>query len=265
MPIATAGSTQLYYEVRGDGPPLLMIMGATGDAGHFSTVADELADEFTVVTYDRRGNSRSPRPPEWSTTTVEEQADDAAALLRTLELTPAAVFGTSNGAIYALGLLIRDPEVVSAAILQDPPMFGVLEQPEPVREALRGLIEEGMAAGGPPVALERFWRLAAGDENWETLDTDLRERMLGNAETYFDIELWPSVDYLPDAASLEAIETPTQLLRTTPTPPHIAAISNGLAQRLGVEVAELAATHTPYQDHPHELAGAIRSFLGRVG
>jgi pimeloyl-ACP methyl ester carboxylesterase len=242
-----------------------MIMGATGDAGHFSTVAEELADQFTVVTYDRRGNSRSPRPPEWSTTTVEEQADDAAALLRALELAPAAVFGTSNGAIYALGLLIRDPELVTAAVLQDPPMFRVLDQPDPVREALRGLIEEGMAAGGPPVALERFWRLAAGDENWETLDPDLRERMLGNAETYFDIELWASVDYLPEAATLAAIETPTQLLRTTPSPPHIAAIIDGLAQRLGAEVVEIAATHTPYQDRPHELAEAIRSFFGRAG
>ena len=261
MPIVSAGSAELYYEVRGDGPPLLMIMGATGDAGHFSTVADELAHQFTVVTYDRRGNSRSPRPPEWSTTTVEEQADDAAALLRALELAPAAVFGTSNGAIYALSLLIRDRKVVSAAILHDPPMFAALEQPEPVREALRGLIEEGMAAGGPPVVLERFWRFAAGDDNWEALDSDLRQRMLGNAETCFDIELWATVDYLPDAATLEGITTPTHLLGTTPTPPHIAEISNWLAQRLGAEITEIAATHTPYQDQPRELAQAIRSFL----
>jgi alpha-beta hydrolase superfamily lysophospholipase len=38
-------------------------MGATGDAGHFERLAKLLADGFTVVTYDRRGNGRSPRPP----------------------------------------------------------------------------------------------------------------------------------------------------------------------------------------------------------
>ena len=89
MPIVTVGPVDLYFEVRGSGPPVLFIMGATGDAGHFSTVAEQLADEFTALTYDRRGNSRSSRPPGWDTTTVEEQADDAAGLLRALELAPA--------------------------------------------------------------------------------------------------------------------------------------------------------------------------------
>ncbi len=89
MPMAPVGSVRLYYEVRGRGPPLLLIMGATGDAGHFATVADQLADGLTVLTYDRRGNSRSTRPAGWGTTTVEDQADDAAGLLRALEwLTP---------------------------------------------------------------------------------------------------------------------------------------------------------------------------------
>ena len=48
--------------VRGTGPPVLLIMGATGDGGHFDELADLLADEFTVVSYDRRGNGRSPVP-----------------------------------------------------------------------------------------------------------------------------------------------------------------------------------------------------------
>jgi pimeloyl-ACP methyl ester carboxylesterase len=61
-------------------------MGATGDAGHFERLAELLADEFTVITYDRRGNGRSPRPPGWDATSAEEQADDAAALLEALGL-----------------------------------------------------------------------------------------------------------------------------------------------------------------------------------
>ena len=62
MPRVTVNGTELYYEVRGAGPPVLLIMGATGDGGHFDALADLLADEFTVVSYDRRGNGRSPRP-----------------------------------------------------------------------------------------------------------------------------------------------------------------------------------------------------------
>jgi hypothetical protein len=49
----------------------------TGDAGHHAEVADLLASEFTVVTYNRRGNSRGPRPQGWTATSIDEQ--DAAA------------------------------------------------------------------------------------------------------------------------------------------------------------------------------------------
>jgi alpha/beta hydrolase family protein len=84
MPRLTVNGTELYYELRGSGPPVLLIMGGSGDGGHFDALADLLADEFTVVTYDRRGNGRSRVPVGWETTSAEEQADDAAALLTAL-------------------------------------------------------------------------------------------------------------------------------------------------------------------------------------
>jgi pimeloyl-ACP methyl ester carboxylesterase len=62
--IAAVAGAELYYEVRGRGPAVLLIAGATGDAGHFEQAADVLASEHTVITYDRRGNSREP--PGWS-------------------------------------------------------------------------------------------------------------------------------------------------------------------------------------------------------
>lgn len=50
---------RLYYETRGAGPLMLLIPGANGDANGFAPFADELAGDFTVVTYDRRGYTRS--------------------------------------------------------------------------------------------------------------------------------------------------------------------------------------------------------------
>jgi pimeloyl-ACP methyl ester carboxylesterase len=263
MPIVTVGPVQLYYEVRGGGPPVLFIMGATGDAGHFATVADQLADKFTVVTFDRRGNSRSSRPPGWRTTTVEEQADDAAGLMRALELPPAAVFGSSSGAICALSLLIRHPELVRGAILHEPPMLSVLERPDDVRAAVELLVEAGMAAGGRRAALERFWRFVAGDANWEGLEPGLRERMLGNAKTFLSVERTLE-SYRPDDATLAAIAMPVQVLLSEQSHPFIAEVDEWLASRLGVEVSLTPGTHTPYQDHPYELARTIRSFLTRT-
>src|SRR5918911_1990028 len=124
--VVRANGTALYCETRGSGPAVLFVSGATGDAGHFARVADLLADEFTVVTYDRRGNSRSPRPAGWAATSTEEHADDAAALLRALDLTPAAVYGNSGGAIIATCLLVRPPQVGRGAILHEPPLLSAL-------------------------------------------------------------------------------------------------------------------------------------------
>jgi pimeloyl-ACP methyl ester carboxylesterase len=241
----------------------MLIMGATGDAGHFATVADQLADEFTVLTYDRRGNSRSSRPPGWGATTVEEQADDAAGLLRALELPPAAVFGTSSGAICALSLLIRRPELVRAAILHEPPMLSVLEQADEVQAAIAQLVEADVAAGGTRAALERFWRFVAGGPNWEALEPGLRERMLGNAETFLNVERTLE-RYRPDDATLAEIAVPVQVLVSEESASFIAEIAGWLASHLGIEVSSTPGTHTPYHDHPHELAETIRSFLTSV-
>lgn len=59
---AVVNGTTLYYEKQGTGTAVLLIAGSTGDAGNFTRAADLLADEFAVVTYDRRGNSRSSSP-----------------------------------------------------------------------------------------------------------------------------------------------------------------------------------------------------------
>src|SRR3954471_10067934 len=142
MPRASVNGTELYYEIRGTGSPVLLIMGASGDGGHFDAIADLLSDEFGVVTYDRRGNGRSPAPAGWTTTSPEEQADDAAGLLAALVRSPAVVCGTSSGAAFALCLLARHPAAVRGAILHEPALFGVPRRPR------RGACP---AAGADPV------------------------------------------------------------------------------------------------------------------
>lgn len=210
MPTIRVNGTEIYHEVRGTGPPVLLVMGATGDAGHFETVADLLADEFTVLSYDRRGNGRSPAPHGWTGTSVEEQADDAAALLDALGLVPAAVFGTSSGAVFTLGLLVGHPQAVRGAILHEPALYTLSDDPAGMGNSIAALVSEGMAAGGPPVALERFWRFVAGDANWEKLDGGLRQRMIVSAETFL-AERAPIMSYLPDDEALIALALPLQV------------------------------------------------------
>ena len=81
--------TELYYEIRGAWSRRCCRSWERREyGGHFDALADVLADEFTLVSYDRRGNGRSATPDGWETTSPEEQADDAAALLDALETVP---------------------------------------------------------------------------------------------------------------------------------------------------------------------------------
>ena len=179
--IAGVAGAELYYEVRGRGPAVLLIPGATGDAGHFEQAADVLSSEHTVITYDRRGNSRSrPAGP----TTLDQQADDAAALLRHVGAAAAAVFGTSGGAVIALKLAIRSPEVARDVIVHEPPFIQVLPDAAELGRTFQTQVEHALATGGARGAMELFVRENAGSDVFDRLDPSLRERMIANGPLF---------------------------------------------------------------------------------
>jgi pimeloyl-ACP methyl ester carboxylesterase len=262
MPTLRANGVELYVERHGTGPPLLFVMGATGDGGHFAEVASLLADAFTVILYDRRGNGRSPRPPGWSSTSAEEQADDAAALLAELGMQPAAVYGTSSGAVIALCLLLRHPGAVSAALLHEPAMFALFDDPEAVSSAISAVVAEGVAAGGRPLGLERFWRFIATDAGWEELPADLRERMLASADTYFGLEGGAFSRWTPDPEALRERRAPVHVLVSDDSHAFFAQGAGRLCALADAALTRVPGTHTPQRDHPRELADAIRRCLG---
>ena len=265
MPSLSANGAELYYEIRGTGPPVLLIMGATGDGGHFDVVADLLADEFTVVSYDRRGNGRSPAPTGWTTTSPEEQADDAAALLTTLGMGSTAVFGTSSGGTYALCLLVRHPESVRGLILHEPGLYALVDDVDAVRGPVRALVGEATAAGGPAAAVERFWRYVAGEDSWDRLEPTLRERLRAAARTFVEVELGTYERYLPDENTLAALAAPLYLIVSDDSRPAFTEIAHRFAQRLGLEVATTPGGHAAYHDRPRELADLLRPVLRRIG
>jgi pimeloyl-ACP methyl ester carboxylesterase len=139
----------------------------------------------------------------------------------------------------------------------------MIDEPQ-ARGAVTALVQQGMEAGGPPLAIERLRRYVAGDANWERLPDDLRRRMPVSAETFFDIELGSYQGYLPDDETLAANAAPVLVLVSEGSLPVYAQAAGRLAQRLGVEVASTPGTHTAYNDHPHELARTVRPFPLRV-
>jgi pimeloyl-ACP methyl ester carboxylesterase len=253
--------TELYFEIRGRGPAVLCISGATGDAGHFARTAERLADEFTVVTYDRRGNSRSPRPQGWAKTSMAEQADDAAGLVRGLGVAPVAAFGTSGGGAVGTELVLRHPDVLRGAILHEPVLIAPFMDPAEAMKSLAPVVEPAMANGGPRRAVEAFVRHFATDANYERLEPELRERMLSNADTFLAVELQAFLNYRPAPTALLASRVPIRVGIGTRSVPDAVGGAHWLADVLSLGLTTIPGTHTPYFDDPDLFARTIRPIL----
>jgi pimeloyl-ACP methyl ester carboxylesterase len=98
----------------------------------------------------------------------------------------------------------------------------------------------------------------AGDDAWNKLAPDLRERMRASAETLFGIELGTYERYLPDDETLTALAPRVRLLVSADGLPPYTEAARRLGQRLGTDVETTPGTHTAYHDHPIEFAQAIR-------
>src|SRR3989442_9503848 len=123
--VKVPGAT-LYYEVRGAGPVLLTIPGGPTDAGMFTSLADQLADRYTVVTYDPRGHSRSVLDGAPEDVSVELHADDAARLIDAVGGEPAYVLGGSGGGAVGLALITRQGDKGKRVVAHEPPVGELL-------------------------------------------------------------------------------------------------------------------------------------------
>jgi len=106
-----AGDVELDYERAGSGAPLLMIMGMSGTALHWSEpFLQALGTRFETIVYDHRGVGASSRLE--GPVTIAELAGDAAALLDALQIESAHVLGISMGGMVAQELVLARPDLV---------------------------------------------------------------------------------------------------------------------------------------------------------
>jgi pimeloyl-ACP methyl ester carboxylesterase len=110
-----AGGLSLWAEQRGTGPDVLLIAGLGDPAEAWQLQLDGLADRYLLTAFDNRGAGRTPLPAERFS--VATMADDAAALLRALEVPSAHVAGFSGGSVIAQELALRHPELVTSLVL----------------------------------------------------------------------------------------------------------------------------------------------------
>ncbi|MFJ7586757.1 alpha/beta fold hydrolase [Streptomyces sp. NPDC097617] len=261
----------LHYEVRGRGPLLLLIPGGAGGAASFDEIADDLAAEYTVATYDPRGMSGSTLDDPAAAQRVAEHADDA---LRILDLlspgAPARVFGTSSGAIVALHLLTARPERIERVIAHEPPVVEVLPD-APAHRALLARVRETLDGQGLMPAMAVFAAglkkegKTAGPKSAVELPpqaTARAERTMVNLP-YFVGRIVPAfMSYAPDVDRLEALADRLVLAGGEDSrgelPYRPAAF---LAERFGAELQHFPGGHTGRTTHPAGFGERLRKAL----
>jgi len=115
MPEVQLKEVRLYYESRGDGPPVVLIPGFGNGLWIWFKQTEELARRFRVVTFDPRGVARSEGRDE--AFTIADLADDLAALLDALEVEAAHVLGASFGGFVAQEFALKYPTMTRSLVL----------------------------------------------------------------------------------------------------------------------------------------------------
>lgn len=252
---------RLHYEIRGAGP-LLLILGAPWAAASFAPLAEALAHDYRVVTYDRRGISGGTASfPRWNSMT-ESDADEAVALLAAIGAESADVLGSGYGAITGLALVARHPGRVRTLVAHEPSLPG---GPSPdgaelgadATDLIIGDILATFRREGPEAAWDKF---TASPEFDHTGDDPIRREMVR-----FEEEV-PGEFHLPDATILAG--GPTRVVvgvasgsgRGERRPPVI------LAEQIGAPLVAFPGDRDGFLQRPTQFAEVLgKVLIGEVG
>ncbi len=150
--VVSADGTKIAYDQVGDGPPVILVVGAFNDRATGAPLAKALDSRFTVLNYDRRGRGASGDTQPYA---VEREVEDLDALIR--EVGGAArVFGYSSGGNLALEAAARGLNITQLAVYEAPFMVGDDDsRPRPPKD-MAGQLAKLVASGRRGDAVELF-------------------------------------------------------------------------------------------------------------
>ncbi|QFQ98937.1 alpha/beta hydrolase [Streptomyces phaeolivaceus] len=294
MPWAKANGVELFYKTAGpsSGDPLVLVHGSWGDHHNWIQVLPALTERFRVLVYDRRGHSRSERPPGQGTRREDEE--DLAALMETLGFAPAYVAGNSFGASTTLGLATHRPDLFLGLVAHDPPLTGIVGDgpaatgagvdvsaaPDPHADAdarphplLTDIAEKfdsvlaHLRADDFPAAARQFTdEIALGPGTWDRLPPPVQQTFLANAPTFLDEHDDPHWADL-DLPRLAAYTGPALLTNGTAGLPWFAPITHRLVEALPQAATHSfeGAGHIPHVTHPEAYARVVTAFVEETG
>lgn len=271
MPHIRANGVELHFETEGDGDRVVLTHGAWTDGRTWRAVAARLKSDFEVVTWDRRGHSRSG--DEDGPGSYRQDAADLAALIEGLGDTPVRLVGNSAGGTVTIQMVAQRPDLVRSAAVHEPGPIGLIgESGDPhLRRVLEeemqqaAEVEEIIARGEFRLAAEHFVdQVAVGPGAWAEFPDEIRDIMVANASTVADDlrDAWDPGSV--DLAALAASEVPLMISVGTESPESERAAAQELASRLTrARLVEMpGAGHIPHRTHVDPYVSLLTGFFG---
>src|SRR6266851_4434226 len=258
---------RLYYEIRGSGP-LLLMLGSPMDSTGFAGMAAELADSYTVVTYDPRSVSNSTSEDATQDVTPELQADDVHRLLSALGSEPAYVFGSSGGAVVGLALATAHPNQVRMLVAHEPPVIELLPDGAQIRAQINDIYDT-YCNEGPEAAMQKFLAHAGvggpsaeGDESRSEPDPEMMARMRSATDHFLAHLLRPTALYHPEIEALRTGSVQIVVAGGTTSKGQLAhRTAVALAERLDAKVVDFPGSHAGFMEEPGPCARLLRQIL----
>jgi pimeloyl-ACP methyl ester carboxylesterase len=249
----------LEYEVTGNpsGEAVILIHGSGVAATFAPTMTEPALAGYRLIRFHRRGYAGSSKEP--IPFSVKDQAADARALLRSLNVTRAHVVGHSYGAQIALQLAMDAPDLVRSLVIAEPPIFNPEAPP-----AAFAKLSATYQSGARNEAMSTFSQMSYGPE-WQTLASRVPggpEQVLRDADTVFESEVPAMTSWRFGAAEGARVTQPS--IYVTGGGGHGASL-----KQLQVWIPKLESfvvpgvTHAMLMQDPKAVADAIAAFLKR--
>jgi len=257
MGALAARGVEIAWRESGEGPAVLLVHETAANGSVWGPVAEALADRARAIAYDRRGWGGSSSPEGYRRTTIEEQSEDAAVLLESASANPAVIAGAGVGAVVALDLLLRRADLVTGALLVEPPVLQMLPVATEALSEDRRRLELAVGSGDDVIDLY----LSGGLPSLGTEVIRLPDELLAAARERpgsIVAEMGIATGWRAPLPSLGAVERPSIVVTATSTPPLVRQASAALAARLaGAEAREVDSGPAP----PHVRAPATVAAL----
>lgn len=268
MPTELLNDVRLHYDTFGSGDTVVLTHGSWGDGDGWMPTVDILSRDFRVITWDRRGHTRSEDGA--GPGSIDQDVADLASLIEHLGDGPVHAVGNSFGSVITYRLAINRPDLVTSGAVHEPAALALLEGStdsavkavaDPFFKELNivgDLLMQGRNRDAPAHFMDA---VAFGPGTWATFPEEAMAAIERNAPTFLD-ELQEQPYGQLDTHALASSDVPLLLTVGTESPDFLKVIVRLLSEQVPkarVEWIE-GAGHVPHSTHPQAWSAVLKDF-----